>query len=157
MFVIKTFKGKIEKGAGPIPVSSFRRLMSPNYSFPEIITPGCLEGFDWAVYEYAEIPLTTIFEKVIESGNIFQDGIFKQVLTISSISEKEKQDLIEKEWSKIRAKRNADLYNTDWIHMPDANINSEFKTLMIKYRQDLRDITDQTDPFNITWPLKPTK
>jgi hypothetical protein len=41
----------------------------------------------------------------------------------------------------------------DWTQLSD--ISTEIKNLWSNYRQDLRDITNQTNPFNITWPVKP--
>jgi hypothetical protein len=37
--------------------------------------------------------------------------------------------------------------------MPDVNIST--KESWAIYRQALRDITNQADPFNITWPTPP--
>lgn len=59
----------------------------------------------------------------------------------------------EHQWNDIKQKRNALLMETDWTQLPDvsANIAEKYKL----YRQALRDITTQTDPFNIAWPIKP--
>jgi len=37
--------------------------------------------------------------------------------------------------------------------MPDVEIST--KAAWATYRQELRDITTQSDPFNIIWPSKP--
>lgn len=59
----------------------------------------------------------------------------------------------EHQWNDIKQKRNALLMETDWTQLPDvsANIAEKYKL----YRQALRDITTQADPFNIVWPIKP--
>jgi hypothetical protein len=53
----------------------------------------------------------------------------------------------------IRAKRNQLLESSDWTQLPD--VPPETKTAWATYRQQLRDITAQADPFNITWPIPP--
>lgn len=60
---------------------------------------------------------------------------------------------IDSQWEVIRMKRNQLLQATDWTQL--ADIPQETKTLWEPYRQALRDITSQSDPFNITWPVPP--
>ncbi len=59
----------------------------------------------------------------------------------------------ETEWPLVRAKRNQLLQASDWTQLPDVPIAT--KETWATYRQQLRDITDQPDPFNITWPTPP--
>ena len=44
------------------------------------------------------------------------------------------------------------LQQTDWRASSDLTLSDDWKT----YRQALRDITTQSDPFNITWPTAPS-
>lgn len=55
-------------------------------------------------------------------------------------------------WAEIRTQRNDLLAACDWTQLPDAPV--EVLPWAI-YRQALRDITKQSDPFNITWPQEP--
>ena len=41
------------------------------------------------------------------------------------------------------------LKDCDWTQLLDSPVD---KTAWATYRQELRDITTQPDPFNITWP-----
>jgi hypothetical protein len=59
----------------------------------------------------------------------------------------------ETQWPIVRAERNRRLQACDWTQLSD--IPAETKTLWEPYRQALRDITDQPDPFNIVWPTPP--
>jgi hypothetical protein len=59
----------------------------------------------------------------------------------------------ETEWNVIRNKRNNFLALSDWTQLPDVAIST--KNAWATYRQALRDITNQTDPFNIIWPTSP--
>lgn len=56
-------------------------------------------------------------------------------------------------WQEIRDRRNYELEKSDWTQLPDVPIPT--KTAWATYRQELRDVTTQTDPFNITWPVPP--
>jgi hypothetical protein len=44
------------------------------------------------------------------------------------------------------------LKDSDWTQVADAPVD---KTNWATYRQELRDITKQTDPFKIEWPKQP--
>ena len=57
------------------------------------------------------------------------------------------------EWPLVRAERNKLLAASDWTQLPDVPIAT--KEAWATYRQALRDITNQPDPFNIVWPEPP--
>jgi hypothetical protein len=59
----------------------------------------------------------------------------------------------EEMWKDVRLDRDVLLKTSDWTQMPDVAIAT--KSAWATYRQQLRDITTQTDPFNITWPQPP--
>lgn len=56
------------------------------------------------------------------------------------------------QWPVVRAGRNSRLAASDWTQLPDAPVDA---AAWAEYRQELRDITDQADPFNIVWPSEP--
>lgn len=56
------------------------------------------------------------------------------------------------QWSAIRSERNAKLAVSDWTQLPDAPVDA---SVWASYRQALRDITQQSDPFDIIWPTAP--
>jgi len=56
------------------------------------------------------------------------------------------------QWVSVRIQRNAKLSATDWRASSDLTMSNDWKT----YRQALRDITTQSDPYNITWPTEPS-
>jgi hypothetical protein len=69
-------------------------------------------------------------------------------------------ELLQQEWDStatvrtlgfIRQERDKKLAETDWWASSDLTITDEQRT----YRQALRDVPSQADPFNITWPTKP--
>lgn len=57
------------------------------------------------------------------------------------------------EWPIVRDKRNQLLAASDWTQLPDVPLAT--KEAWAIYRQALRDITEQPDPFNIIWPTPP--
>jgi uncharacterized protein YjiS (DUF1127 family) len=59
----------------------------------------------------------------------------------------------DKAWGGVRNTRNELLQKSDWTQLPDVPIDT--KEVWAMYRQALRDVTDQEDPFNISWPTPP--
>ena len=56
----------------------------------------------------------------------------------------------ETQWAVVRNERSRLLLASDWTQMPDAPEGN--KAAWATYRQVLRDITQQVDPFHINWP-----
>jgi hypothetical protein len=63
--------------------------------------------------------------------------------------------LTSKQWNLVRAKRDQLLSGTDWMIIKSIESGVELDETWSDYRQQLRDITDQENPFSITWPTKP--
>lgn len=59
---------------------------------------------------------------------------------------------VKRKWAAIRRERNAKLSASDWTQLADAPADA---LKWAVYRQALRDITVQEDPFNIVWPAEP--
>ena len=57
-------------------------------------------------------------------------------------------------WWNIRKERDGRLKVTDWTQNPD--VPNSTKTKWQAYRQALRDVPSQSDPFNVTWPTEPS-
>ena len=56
------------------------------------------------------------------------------------------------QWAEVRKQRNALLAACDWTQLPDSPVD---QSLWVEYRQALRDITLQANPFDIVWPEYP--
>ena len=56
-------------------------------------------------------------------------------------------------WSKARQKRDALLSACDWTQLPDVPPST--RALWTDYRQALRDVPEQSDPFSVVWPVAP--
>ena len=59
----------------------------------------------------------------------------------------------ETQWPVVRSQRNAKLSASDWTQLPDVPLAT--KEAWATYRQALRDVTLQADPFAIVWPVSP--
>lgn len=59
----------------------------------------------------------------------------------------------EETWKEVRLNRDVLLKASDWTQLPDVSITT--KEAWATYRQALRDITNQSDPYNIVWPTAP--
>jgi len=68
------------------------------------------------------------------------------------LSQEELTELLATQWTKVREQRNQLLLASDWTQLPDAPVSA---TAWAEYRQALRNVTQQTDPYNIAWPLQP--
>jgi hypothetical protein len=58
-------------------------------------------------------------------------------------------------WTQVRSQRDSLLKDTDWLSIRAADTVTPMPTEWSTYRQALRDVTEQSDPFNIVWPTKP--
>lgn len=89
------------------------------------------------------------------------DGNFgKYQIINNSVQYVNVQDEIQDKWKIIRNKRDSLLEKSDdesMIKLFDywALQSEAYKNNWLRYRQDLRDITSQEDPDNITWPTHP--
>lgn len=57
------------------------------------------------------------------------------------------------QWPVVRRQRDALLAQSDWTQLPDVPLAT--KEAWAIYRQALRDVTTQPDPFSIVWPVAP--
>jgi hypothetical protein len=84
-----------------------------------------------------------------------RDGIVYQVKTLVNKEGEELNIATRQKWNQIRFQRDDIIYKTDWTQLSDSPLTAEQKASWATYRQALRDITTQSDPFNITWPTNP--
>ena len=63
--------------------------------------------------------------------------------------------IIESQWNIVRATRNTRLVQCDWTQLDDVALTAEKVEEWKVYRTALRDITTQSDPYNIAWPTPP--
>ena len=88
--------------------------------------------------------LTTV-DAYIEGGKVYN-------VKVESTTADEQTELNNSKWALIRSERNRKLTETDWRATSDLTLSDDWKT----YRQALRDVPTQSDPFNISWPTEPS-
>lgn len=133
---------------------SIEQLREDNYnvSFPIDLTTELLN--EWGVFIVQQTTKPNDYTKnIIEGTPILIDGSYHQNWVQSDATEEEIANKIENKWIEIREIRSQLLVETDWTQLGD--IPTETKALYTPYRQDLRDITSQSNPFNLVWPVKP--
>lgn len=96
-------------------------------------------------------PHNTATEKLVACDPIIEDG-WVYTVAIEPLTTEEIQARAAAQWAKIRAERNIKLSQCDWTQLQDAPVDA---AAWVAYRQALRDITLQSDPFAITWPSAP--
>ena len=128
------------------------KLDEYNVSFPKDLTTGILE--EWGVYEVSRTPKPNDYTKIITEGTPqLVDGSYIQIWNQSDATQSEIDSIIEDKWEEVRQLRNELLLECDWVVLSDSPLKDSPDWL--SYRQSLRDITSQTNPFSIVWPVKP--
>lgn len=80
-----------------------------------------------------------------------------QLSIVDILGENPHQAANESQWVIVRAERDKRLLESDWSDTASAQtrLSSEVLAQWATYRQALRDITKQNNPFMIVWPDKP--
>lgn len=127
------------------------RLRYSNVSFPSpFIAP---EGY--ALIADAPPPAYNYRKNVTEDAPLFIDGKWTRNWVVTDATAHEVTERIAQQWAIIRTGRNKRLADCDWTQLPDAPLSNIEMQQWAAYRQALRDITTQTDPFAIVWPETP--
>jgi hypothetical protein len=111
----------------------------------------------------SEMPESMVLELVEKTGALdyvvsdLEVPIEKARLIDGELVSVEPQVSAEVQWSKIRSERTLLLIFSDWTDLLSSRerLGEELYGSWQAYRQALREITEQQDPFNIVWPSKP--
>lgn len=120
----------------------------PNVSFPEALSDEEAAEFYCFCVNETQPPVAPSGKKVVQIDPTQIDGQWFVAWALEDYTQGE----IDAQWESVRAIRNTKLENCDWTQLPDAPVDA---AAWAAYRQELRDITTQTDPFNIVWPQEP--
>ena len=84
----------------------------------------------------------------------------KQYVSSHFVGQDDTKDarILAEKWANVRAERDRKIAATDWrvIVASESDEGSDLPTKWKTYRTNLRDITEQADPDNITWPTEPS-
>jgi hypothetical protein len=124
----------------------------PNTSLPSELTDEAL--IEWDMYVVQPTPMPVDYTKNITEGTpTLIDGVYYKSWNQTNATSEEISYRIENQWEEVRVLRNQLLSECDWTQL--ADIPTETKELWTSYRVQLRDITSQSNPFSINWPVKP--
>lgn len=138
----------------PYPESDLRADW-PNTSFPSDLALADLAGHNAAVVEPRPSPAVTHLENAVEAAPLFVNGVWVQQWRVEPASAAEIAARTQEQWRVVRYERTARLAACDWTQLPDCPLSNVKQTEWANYRQALRDLTTQTNPFAIVWPVEP--
>lgn len=134
-------------------VADYRDIF-PNTSFPPsgpsaefLADNSCMTVTVWKPHDQITQKLVAV-SPYIESGQVF-------TVNVENKTPEELQQTYDVQWSVVRSERDTKLSSCDWTQLPDVPLTPEQKAEWVSYRQALRDVTSQPDPFNIVWPVAP--
>jgi hypothetical protein len=137
----------------PYTIKDFYRD-NPSTIFPKEISSEILQSY--GVYQVSITPKPNDYTKTITEGTPeLVDGQYQQVWIQVDASEQEISNKIELKWLEIREHRNTLLSECDWTQFQDSPITGSKLTEWQTYRQELRDITQNENPFTLVWPTQP--
>jgi hypothetical protein len=88
-----------------------------------------------------------------EGPALLIDGVWTQNYIVTDLSADASAAKVSAQWNVIRAERNKLLLESDWTQLPDTPVDA---AAWATYRQALRDITTQANPFAVIWPESPS-
>lgn len=124
-----------------------------NYCYARSLTPEQVAYFGVHKKQIVTPPYFDPATQVREEGPaVLVNGVWTQNYIVTDLDADASAAKAEAQWDVVRAERNLKLAQCDWTQLPDAPVDAATWAV---YRQALRDITTQADPFNIQWPKKP--
>ena len=124
--------------------------------FPSTIFPATGPNADFLtannVVELIETLSYTTPTQKLSTVDAYVDSGKAYTVKVESTTTDEQTELTNKKWIEIREIRNQILKETDWRASSDLTLSDAWRN----YRQALRDVPTQSDPFNITWPTSPS-
>ena len=126
-----------------------------NYCYARRLTDEQVERFGVHKKQIVTPPYHDPATQSLEEGPaLLIDGVWTQNYIVSDLSADESAEKVKNQWFVIRAERNKLLVDSDWTQLPDAPVAA---AAWATYRQALRDVTTQANPFAIIWPQGPSQ
>jgi hypothetical protein len=121
-----------------------------NYCYARSLTPEQVTHFGVHKKQIVTPPYHDPATQLLEEGPaVLVDGVWTQNYIVSDLDADASAAKVGAQWGVVRAERNKLLAACDWTQLPDASADA---AAWATYRQALRDITSQANPFNIVWP-----
>ena len=126
------------------------QTLFPNTSFPASGVPADFLTENNMVEFLSTLPFTEPAQKLVPADPYLLNGKVYNVI-VTDTNDADKDRIKNEKWKEIRSERDRLLADTDWRATSDRTLTDNWRD----YRQALRDIPTQTDPYNITWPNAP--
>jgi len=127
-----------------------------NYCYARRLTEEQVEHFGVHKKQIVTPPYHDAATQHLEEGPaLLVDGVWTQNYIVTDLDADASAAKVGAQWTVIRAERNKLLAESDWWVAKAAETGATISVEQHTYRQALRDITDQANPFNIIWPTKP--
>jgi hypothetical protein len=125
-----------------------------NYCYARRLTEEQVERFGVYKKQIVTPPYHEPATQSLDEGPaLLIDGVWTQNYNVTDLSADESAAKVGAQWTVIRAARNRLLVASDWTQLPDAPVDA---AAWATYRQALRDVTNQANPFAIVWPESPS-
>jgi len=122
-----------------------------------ILDSNTLSVVDWYFADSPIVPVTPGITLPVPEGLTWdvvmatrsEDGTIQLVEDPAKLAAK-----TQAQWASVRAQQKQKLYESDWTcSVTDYEVPD--RELWVAYRAALRDVTKQSDPFAIEWPVMP--
>ena len=143
---------KLEEGTARYYAIEDLRIDHPNVSFPAIITNEIAASFDVFPCGTVNPPVIDHTQNIAVGPPVLVGESWVQSWDVTEATPEEINQRVSDQWAGIRSERNSRLSASDWTQLSDAPVDA---AVWAVYRQELRDITKQADPFAIVWPVEP--
>jgi len=125
-----------------------------NYCYARRLTDEQVEHFGVHKKQIVTPPYHDAATQHLEEGPaLLIDGVWTQNYIVTELDADTAAEKVGAQWNVIRAERNKLLVESDWTQLPDAPVDA---AAWATYRQALRDITTEANPFAIVWPQGPS-
>ena len=141
----------------PLLEDNFKQI-HPDIAFPAALFPYHVEPHGYGMYEFSQQPtLTGRYDKLVEGEPIRDEqGYWRQQWLVVEQTAEEKAITDDRKQKEVRFVRTRRLTESDWTRLDDTPLTAEQRAAWAVYRQQLRDITDQSGfPWEVTWPNQP--
>jgi hypothetical protein len=132
-------------------VSDLQRAF-PHISIPQPVSANDLEALGVDPILEGPQPVPTRFQSLVRGGPTQDGGLWFWGYSVVDWDAEVIAAETERQWATVRTERNKKLYESDWTQLADAPVDD---IAWAVYRQALRDVTTQSNPFNIIWPVPP--
>ena len=97
----------------------------------------------------------TLEQRALKDNRPFYPAKWNNI-TMSWEDQRSQQEKLDQQWMLIKLERYQLIQSSDWRVVKATDTGVPISQSWKDYRQALRDITTQSDPFNIVWPIAPT-